>query len=623
MERWKQMISIKTLDRILKKVEKPARYIGMEQNSVVKDLNRAKVKFAFSFPDIYDVGMSHLGLHILYNLINNEEDFVCERVFAPWIDMEEEMRKENLPLFTLESKEEVRNFDFLGFTLQYEMSYTNILNILDLSNIPILSKERTDGDPFVIAGGPCAYNPEPLSDFIDFFVIGEGEEVTLEILKLYKDHKAEWSRDKFLKEIAKIEGIYVPKFYDVIYNEDNTIKEMITLDSEVPKVINKRMIRDLDSMFAPDKMIVPFIETVHDRVSMEIFRGCTHGCRFCQAGMIYRPIREKSIDRIVELAEKLIESTGYENVSLSSLSSCDYSELYLLITRLMEHFEDKKVGISLPSLRLDSFSIDILKEIEKVRKSGLTFAPEAGSQRLRNVINKGISEEDLINTVTYVFKEGWSTIKLYFMVGLPTETDEDVMGIKDLAYKVKDIFFNMPKEERKGNLKVTASASCFVPKPFTPFQWIGQETMDEFYRKIYLVKNSIKDNKVTFNYHDPKLSYLEAVIARGDRRTSKLLLKAWEMGCKFDGWSEHFKYDTWIEAMNETGIEGEFYALRNRRLDEVLPWDFINPLVSKEYLIKEYKKSLEEETTKDCRVQCRACGIKDCTMRDVDWSGKK
>jgi len=617
------MISIKTLDRILKKVEKPARYIGMEQNSVVKDLNRAKVKFAFSFPDIYDVGMSHLGLHILYNLINNEEDFVCERVFAPWIDMEEEMRKENLPLFTLESKEEVRNFDFLGFTLQYEMSYTNILNILDLSNIPILSKERTDGDPFVIAGGPCAYNPEPLSDFIDFFVIGEGEEVTLEILKLYKDHKAEWSRDKFLKEIAKIEGIYVPKFYDVIYNEDNTIKEMITLDSEVPKVINKRMIRDLDSMFAPDKMIVPFIETVHDRVSMEIFRGCTHGCRFCQAGMIYRPIREKSIDRIVELAEKLIESTGYENVSLSSLSSCDYSELYLLITRLMEHFEDKKVGISLPSLRLDSFSIDILKEIEKVRKSGLTFAPEAGSQRLRNVINKGISEEDLINTVTYVFKEGWSTIKLYFMVGLPTETDEDVMGIKDLAYKVKDIFFNMPKEERKGNLKVTASASCFVPKPFTPFQWIGQETMDEFYRKIYLVKNSIKDNKVTFNYHDPKLSYLEAVIARGDRRTSKLLLKAWEMGCKFDGWSEHFKYDTWIEAMNETGIEGEFYALRNRRLDEVLPWDFINPLVSKEYLIKEYKKSLEEETTKDCRVQCRACGIKDCTMRDVDWSGKK
>ncbi|MBU5256749.1 TIGR03960 family B12-binding radical SAM protein [Tissierella praeacuta] len=609
------MINKKILDRVLKKVEKPARYIGMEQNSVIKDLNKVKVKFAFSFPDIYDVGMSHLGLHILYNLINEEEDFACERVFAPWTDMEEEMRKEELPLFTLENKEEVRNFDFLGFTLQYEMSYTNILNILDLSKIPLLTKNRNDDDPIVMAGGPCAYNPEPIAEFIDFFVIGEGEEVTLEILKLYKEHKEkEWNREKFLREVAKLEGIYVPKFYDIIYNDDGTIKEMVRLDEMVPKVINKRMIKDLDSMFAPEKMIVPFIETVHDRVVMEIFRGCTRGCRFCQAGMIYRPIREKSVDKIVDLAEKLVESTGYENVSLSSLSSCDYSELYTLISKLMDNFEQKKVGVSLPSLRLDSFIIDILKEIEKVRKSGLTFAPEAGSQRLRDVINKGITEDDLVNTISYVFKEGWSTVKLYFMIGLPTETDEDVLGIKELAYKVKDIFFDMPKEERKGNLKVTASASCFVPKPFTPFQWIGQDSMEEFYRKIYLVKNSIKDNKVTFNYHDPKLSFLEAVIARGDRRISKLILRAWEKGCKFDGWSEHFKYETWTEAMNEVGIDSNFYALRNRELDEVLPWDFINPGVSKEYLIREYKKSLEEQTTDDCRLQCRGCGIKGCTM---------
>ncbi|OZV13654.1 B12-binding domain-containing radical SAM protein [Tissierella sp. P1] len=605
----------KVLDRILNKVEKPARYIGMEQNSVIKDLNKVKVKFAFSFPDVYDVGMSHLGLHILYNLINEEDEFVCERVFAPWIDMENEMRKENLPLFTLENKEEVRNFDFLGFTLQYEMSYTNILNILDLSNIPLLSKDRSDEDPFVIAGGPCAYNPEPIAEFIDFFVIGEGEEVTLEILKLYREQKEkEWNREQFLKEVAKLEGIYVPKFYDIIYNDDGTIKERVALDEVVPKVIKKRMIKDLDSMFVPEKMIVPFIETVHDRVVMEIFRGCTRGCRFCQAGMIYRPIREKSVDKIVELADKLVESTGYENVSLSSLSSCDYSELYLLISKLMDRFEEKKVGVSLPSLRLDSFSIDILKEIEKVRKSGLTFAPEAGSQRLRDVINKGITEEDLINTVSYVFKEGWSTIKLYFMIGLPTETDEDVMGIKELAYKVKDIFFDLPKEERKGNLKVTASASCFVPKPFTPFQWMGQDSIDEFYRKIYLVKNSIKDSKVVFNYHDPKLSFLEAVIARGDRKISKLILKAWEKGCKFDGWSEHFKYDTWIEAMSEEDIDSDFYALRNRSLEEILPWDFINPGVSKDYLIREYNKSLEEQITGDCRLQCRGCGIKGCTM---------
>ena len=498
------------------------------------------------------------------------------------------------------------------------MSYTNILNILDLAGIPFLAKDREDNHPFIIAGGPCVYNPEPIADFVDFFVIGEGEEVTLEILNIYKEHKEKvWDRELFLKEIAKLKGIYIPKYYDVIYNEDGTINKMLPLIKDVPEIIEKAMIKDIDTMFAPEKMIVPFIETIHDRVVLEIFRGCTHGCRFCQAGMIYRPIREKTPERLKELAEKLVESTGYENISLSSLSSCDYSQLQFLISNLMEEFEEKKVGVSLPSLRLDSFSIDVLKEIEKVRKSGLTFAPEAGSQRLRNVINKGVDEEDLIKAVSYAFKEGWSRIKLYFMLGLPTETDEDVLGIKDIAYRVKDLFFNRPKEERKGNFQVTASASCFVPKAFTPFQWVAQDTIDEFKRKAYLVKDSIRDNKVVFNYHDPELSYIEAVFARGDRRLSKLLIKAWEKGCKFDGWSEHFNYGIWMEAFEEGEIDGDFYALRQRETDEVFPWDFINPGVSKEYLIKEYKKAMTGETTKDCRLGCRGCGIQDCSMRGV------
>jgi radical SAM family uncharacterized protein len=548
------MINKYKLDKILMKVEKPSRYIGMEQNMVQKNPEDVDVRFAFSFPDVYEVGMSHLGMHILYNLINNEPRYSCERVFAPWVDMEDQMRRESIPLFALESKEEVRNFDFLGFTLQYEMSYTNILNILDLAGIPIHSRDRGEEFPLVIAGGPCAYNPEPLWEFMDIFVIGEGEEVTLELMRLYEKHKKRgYDKRRFLEEVqASMEGIYVPSLYDVSYNDDGTIKERFSKLPGMPETIEKRMVRDLDSMFSPEKMIVPYMETVHDRISMELFRGCTHGCRFCQAGMIYRPIREKSVDRLMELAEKLVDSTGYENISLSSLSSCDYSQLHLLISSLMERFEDRKVGVSLPSLRLDSVSIDILKEIEKVRKTGLTFAPEAGSQRLRDVINKGVDEDDLVNAVSYAFKEGWSRIKLYFMIGLPTETDQDVMGIKELAYLVKDLFFKRPPEERKGNFSVTASASCFVPKPFTPFQWHGQDTIEEFHDKINLVKGSIKDKKVTFNYHDPRVSYMEAIVARGDRRVSSVIYRAWEKGCRFDGWSEHFKY----ERARSPGIAG-------------------------------------------------------------------
>lgn len=604
------MIDIEKFNKVLKRVEKPARYIGLEKNSIKKNLEDVKVKFAFAFPDIYEVGMSHLGLHILYNLINEVEYMACERVFAPWIDMEEEMIQEGIPLFTLENKEPIKNFDFLGFTLQYEMSYTNILNMLHLGGIPILSADREDEDPFVIAGGPCAYNPEPLADIIDFFVIGEGEEVTLEILDMYKDFKkSKGSRENFLRQVSKIEGVYVPSFYQVHYNEDGTIKAMIPLVEEAPRIIKKRIVKDLNKIYFPDKLIVPFIETVHDRIPLEIFRGCTRGCRFCQAGMIYRPVREKSIPRLLELADKLVNSTGYEDISLISLSSCDYSQLQLLVSKLMDEYEEDRIGISLPSLRLDSFSLDILKEIEKVRKTGLTFAPEAGSQRLRDVINKGVTEEDLTTAISYAFNEGWSTIKLYFMLGLPTETDEDVLGIRNIGYKVKDMFFNQPKEEQKGNLKITLSASCFVPKPFTPFQWVGQDSIDEFNRKIYLLKDNIRDRKIVFNYHDPKLSYLEAILARGDRRLSKTLIRAWEKGCKFDGWSELFDYDKWMEALLETEVQGDFYALRERELDEVLPWDFIDSGVSKKYLIREYEKAKAQELTRDCRLGCTGCGI--------------
>lgn len=596
------------LRKLLLKVEKPSRYIGNELNIVKKKIDKNTIRFAFAFPDIYDVGMSHLGGHLLYNLMNSIEYVYCERVYSPWIDMENLMRENDIEIFSLETKDPISKFDFIGFTLQYEMSYTNILNILDLGKIPLRSEDRKEGDPFVIAGGPCAYNPEPLYAVIDFFIMGEGEHVNIEIMELYKKMR-EKSREDFLREVAKVEGVYVPRFYDVEYNEDGTISKFFPISEEFPKTIKKRIVEDFENSYFPEKILVPYIETVHDRVMMEIFRGCTRGCRFCQAGTIYRPVRNRSTEKIVENIRKLIDSTGYEEVSLSSLSTSDYPEIENLVSRVMEEFDGEKVSVSLPSLRLDKFPIEMIEEIQKVKKTGLTFAPEAGTQRLRDVINKGIEEKDLTDSVRKAFDRGWSTVKLYFMIGLPTEKDEDVLGIKDLAFKVRDEFFNRPKENIKGNLKITVSTSCFVPKPFTPFQWFGQNTIEEFDRKIDLLRKNIRNNKINYKSHDGKLSFLEAVIARGDRKVCEAIIRAFEKGCKFDGWSDKFDFDKWISAFEELGIDPHFYASRNRDFEEIFPWDFVDVGVNKEFLIREYKKSQKEELSQDCRENCIGCGV--------------
>lgn len=598
-------------DKILMSVEKPARYTGGEWNMVVKDPSTVDVRFAFCFPDVYDVGMSHLGMKILYHVLNKREDTYCERVFAPWIDMENVMRDEDIPLFALETKHPISQFDILGFTLQYEMCYTNILNMLDLAGIPKLTSQRDKTHPLVIAGGPCACNPEPISDFIDLFAIGEGEEVILEILDVYKEWKvSDADRTEFLKRAAKIPGVYVPSLYSVSYKEDNTISKIEPLHPDVPKTIEKRIISDLDAVDFPEDIIVPFIGTVHDRIMLEMFRGCIRGCRFCQAGFIYRPVREKSPEVLLSQAKGAIEKTGYEEISLLSLSTSDYSCLTDFTEQLLELTEERKINLSLPSLRIDNFSIDLMEKAQKVRKSGLTFAPEAGTQRLRDVINKGITHEDVTSSMKLAFEGGWSNVKLYFMMGLPTETTQDVEGIADLADEVVGIYYKTPKEKRAKGLRVTVSAACFVPKPFTPFQWFRQDTIDEFHNKQKLLKDKLSkvSKNITYNWHDARVSLLEAVFARGDRRVGKVLLKAWENGCRFDGWNEHFNYNSWIESFNQEGIKPAFYANRERDFDEVLPWSHLNMGVSEKFLQRECERAYDSITTPNCRVQCSGCG---------------
>lgn len=602
-------MGIKLSDGLLKSVEKPSRYTGNEWNSVVKDPKSVDIRFAFCFPDTYEVGMSHLGMKILYHLLNERSDCYCERVFAPWTDMEQKMRENNIPLYALETKDPIKAFDFVGFTLQYEMSYTNILNMLDLAGIPLTSAARTNEDPFVCAGGPCAYNPEPLADIVDFFMMGEGEEIINEVMDTYSKWKGTGkTRQAFLEEIVKIEGIYVPVFYDVKYNEDGTIKTFAPIKENYPVKIRKRIINDLDKSYFPEKIIVPYTDIVHDRIMLEVFRGCIRGCRFCQAGFVYRPVREKSPERLIDLAKKLEESSGYEEISLTSLSTSDYTSLEDLTSGLLEEMEERKVNLSLPSLRIDSFSLDLMEKAQKVRKSGLTFAPEAGTQRLRDVINKGVTEEDLLHAVSLAFNGGWSGVKLYFMLGLPTETLEDVEGIADLAHKVVEVYRGVPKEKKAKGLNVTVSTATFVPKAFTPFQWEAQDDRENVNKKQMLLKDKLRSKQITYNYHENKLSFMEAVFARGDRKTGKVLIKAWELGCKFDGWGEHFKYDTWIQAFEECAIDPYFYVTRKRDYSEILPWDHIDVGVSKKFLINESKKAFEEKVTPNCRVNCVGCG---------------
>ena len=599
-----------TID-ILSSVQKPARYTGGEFASIIKPVEEVEATICLAFPDVYEVGMSYLGFKILYHLLNQQQGVQAERVYAPWIDMEAKMRERKIPLRTLETKKTLKECDIVGFTLQYELSYTNILNMLDLGGVPVVAAERSEADPLVIVGGPCVYNPEPLADFFDFAIIGEGEEVMAEVMEAYKSWKRAGKpggRRAFLQEVVKIKGIYVPSFYEVDYNENLTVKEVRPINENAPAVVYKRVVKDMNSVDYPTAPIVPFGEIVHDRIMLEVFRGCSRGCRFCHAGMVYRPVRERKPEVLQDLARKLVDNTGYNEISLVSLSSADYSCLAPMVHSMIEEFKDDRVSVSLPSLRIDSFCVAIAKEIQAVRKSGLTFAPEAGSQKMRDVINKGVTEEDLMNAVGAAFESGWNSVKLYFMIGLPFENDDDVLAIADLARKVQYKYYQVTG---KRGCKVTCSASFFVPKPYTAFQWFAQDDLETIRRKQFLLKDEIKTIKnVTLNYHDSKTGIIEAVFARGDRKVGKALLAAWRRGARFDGWSDCFDYERWLEAFAEAGIDKDFYAARQRGENEVFPWEHISPGVSRKFLWNEWQKAYAQQLTHDCRRStCTGCGV--------------